>query len=294
MGLAQREAELVLDSKLKYWEKVLSDEAIDSNLWDLFSFFGGASFWGDWVLSDTLFSSLISALFFDIPLSDVVPWTLAWRVELPTADEFLRGILIKLEPIDILTQFPQLATVSDLINSILTPEAAEAVEGTRLRKGVYGVTAYAESYYDPPAVREFLRSTMYAFTKKDVSWPEARVRIEKYAETLNVDPVIAESVFNRLSMITAVKELAATWDYAWWDETQWAPEGSGGVLTFTSWSLAPETVEYEQLWDAQAGGHWDLALWDYAFWTDDVSPYALDPERLLPVFGEMRDFIVSN
>jgi len=44
-----------------------------------------------------------------------VPWLLNWGIELPTTDEFLRGVLIKLEPIDITLQFPELTSIFDTV-----------------------------------------------------------------------------------------------------------------------------------------------------------------------------------
>jgi len=294
MGFSQLEAERVSEQKLKYWLKALSEEAIDANTWRMFDTFDWSSFWSDWALSDTLFSSLVSMLLFGIPFSDIVPWLLNWAIELPSLDEFLRGVLIKLEPIDISLVFPELTSVSDTVWSVFVDEVAEGVAGTRLEKAVYGRSRYDESYYDPEAVREFLRSTLYAFTKKDVSWPERRLRVEKAAKLLGIGEDLARTVFDRLSVIEAVKEKAATWDYAWWDGSSWAPEGSGGAVEFVTYDLTVEAVEYEQLFDAQAGGLWDHSCWEYCFWTPDEPAYRFDPERLKAVFDVYRDFIVSG
>ena len=294
MGASQLEAERVAEQKLKYWLKTLSEEAIDANTWRMFDTFDWGSFLGDWVLSDTLFSSLVAMLLFDIPLSDIVPWLLNWTIELPSLDEFLHGVLIKLEPVDISLEFPELASVFDTVWAIFADEVAEGVAGMRLEKAIYGRSRYDESYYDPLAVREFLRSTLFAFTKKGISWPEARLRVEAAAERLGVPEDLARVVFDRLSMISAVKERAATWDYAWWDGSSWALEGSGGAVEFVTYDLTVEAVEYEQLFDAQAGGIWDHSCWEYCFWTPDVPAYRFDPEKLKAAFDVYRDALVSG
>lgn len=294
MGASQREAEAILEQKRKYWQKVLSEDAIETNIFRMFDVFDQASFWGDWVLSDTLFSSLIGLVFFDLPISDFVPWNLMWEITLPDIDEFLRGVLIKLEPISITDLFPDLSSVFGSLSTFMTPEAAWGIEGTRLKKAYWGVTKYGEGYLDPPAVREFLRSTLYAFLKKDITLEEAKRRVQAAAEQLNLASEIVQDVFNRLSMISAIKEKAATWDFAWWDVTEWAEEGSGGYLEFTSWDLTPEKVEYEQMWDVEGGAWWDMSLWDYCFWTDDVSPYAMDWERKIPVIIDIVDTVIFN
>ena len=173
-------------------------------------------------------------------------------------------------------------------------EVAEGVAGTRLEKAVYGRSRYDESYYDPPAIREFLRSTLYAFTKKDLSWTERRLRVEKAAKLLGIGEDLARTVFDRLSIIEAVKEKAATWDYAWWDASSWSLEGSGGAVEFVTYDLTVEAVEYEQLIDAQGGGLWDHSCWEYCFWTPIEPAYRFDPERLKAVFDIYRDFVVSG
>ena len=294
MGAAQREAERVAEQKLSYWAKSLSDEALEANTWRMFDTFDWGSFWSDWVLSDTLFSSLVSMLLFDIPLSDVVPWLLNWEIELPTTDEFMRGVLIKLEPIDITQVFPELTSILDSVWTLFLPEFAENIAGTKLVKAIYGKSRYDYSYYDPEAVREFLRSTLYAFTKKDVSWSEAKMRVEKAAQQLGVPEDLARSVFDRLSMISAIKERGATWDYAWWDRTDWALEGSGGEVVFVTYDLTEEAVEYEQLFDPQACGMWDYTCWDYSYWTPTEPVYLFDVEKMRAAYDILRDFFVQG
>ncbi|MEM2409469.1 MAG: hypothetical protein QXF87_03070 [Thermofilaceae archaeon] len=293
MGASQREAERVLEAKRRYWLKALSEDAIDSNFWRMFNVYDLACFYGDWTLSDTLWSSLIVSLLFDIPLSDVVPWLLNWELELPTTDEFLSGILISIEPIDITIEFPELGDVSLFNDSVLVPEVAEAVNETRLEKGRYGVSRYDESYYDPPAVREFFRSSLLAFTKKGYSVEEARHRVATAAEVLGIREDMARNVFNRLSMFSAIKAAAATWDYAWWDLSEWSVEGSSGRLTYVTWDLEEVEVEYETLFDPACGAIWDEALWDFSYWVPDVAPFILDLERMGPAFDRYRDRVVE-
>jgi len=293
LGWAQREAESVLRAKLKYWGKVLSEEAFETNFWNMIDVHDYLSFYGDFVLSDTLFSSLLSLLFFDLPLTEIVPWTLTWDVELPSIDELLRGILIKLEPIRIEIQYPQLTAPDLTLVLVMEPEAAAAVSETRPRAATVGVTLWGEGYIDPPAVREFLRSTLYAFTKKNLSWAEAKQRVEEAAERLGISQELARDLFERLSAMESLKTGVLTWDYGWWDVNYWGEEGTESV-ELASWELSPDVREYLHLWDVQGGGWWDASLWDEAYWTDDEPPYSVNPETGEPNLGELRDFVVSN
>ncbi|MEM1870847.1 MAG: hypothetical protein QW517_06995, partial [Thermofilaceae archaeon] len=88
MGISQWEAELVLEAKRAYWSKVLSEEAIDINFWRGFDVYDIALTSGDWTMSDTLWSSLVLSVLYDIPVSDIVPWQLSWEVKPPTEEEF--------------------------------------------------------------------------------------------------------------------------------------------------------------------------------------------------------------
>ena len=168
MGFASKEAWALLDAKRKYWSKVLSSDAWDTNLNIMFNIFDLFSFYIDFTLSDTLLSSLLSLIFFDIPLNDIIPWNLAWNVELPTGEEFQRGVLIKLEKKDLaklLTEWLRLSldfeelfrnifsSTTKTIQKIFKGKTREYIEKTRPRKAIYGQSRFDESYYDPIAVR---------------------------------------------------------------------------------------------------------------------------------------------
>ncbi|MEM1908170.1 MAG: hypothetical protein QXT79_02235 [Thermofilaceae archaeon] len=290
MGISQREAELVLEAKRAYWSKVLSEEAIDINFWRGFDVYDIALTSGDWTMSDTLWSSLILSVLYDIPVSDIVPWQLSWEVKPPTEEEFLSGILVRVEPISIAAEFPELQDVSALIRRLLEPEVAEGVDGTRLRKGRYGVSRYDESYYDPPAVRQFLRSTVLAFTKKRYSVVEARHRVATAASVLNISEDVARSIFNRLSMMTAIKSESSAWDYAWWDRSEWSAE----TVKYVTWDLTESEIECETLFDPLYSTIWDEAVWDQAYWVPAVSPFTFDPELVGPVFDRYRDMVIEQ
>ena len=147
MGYAAREARKVAEQKRKYWMKTQSDSAIDvmfDRMSDIYDYY---AFWGDWVLSDTLFSSLVNLVLFDLTIPEIVPWTLAWEVELPDIDEFLAGVLIKLEPIDISIEFPELEQLDTSLDFILEPEYSSNIRETRGKKLIVGKTKYGAVSY---------------------------------------------------------------------------------------------------------------------------------------------------
>jgi len=288
----------LIQQKQDYWVKTLSESAIDAMLDRVFSLHDYAAFWSDWVLSDTLFSTLLSLFYLDIPLSDVVPWLLNWSIELPSLEEFLSGVLIELEPVDLLTDFPWLSSIEDTLSNILEswvfiPLMAEPGfygktyygASLLLEKAYYGEAHYDSSFYDPEKMREFLRSTIYAIMKKALSPEAAKIAFRNLAETHGISPVVVEDLWNRMTMVTETKLHAPVWDYGWWDVSYWPEETEDGkpVLPFTGWDGSEYKVETVHMGDTLTGGYWDLSFWDMSYWTQDENPF-----RVVTAEGETQ------
>ena len=314
MGVSSLEVHKIIEEKMKYWYKALSDDAMWGVLGSTVDIFDWLSFFSDYVISDSIWSSLVIALLLDIDLPEIVPVNLEWSVELPDIEEFLRGVLIKLSRINILLLieeiYPELyyglpsVEISRLITEMkraiqqptifLTPELRKEVERTRLRKAVYGASRYDESYYDPQAVRDFLRSTLLAFTKKRGTWRTARDKVKASADSLGIAEGLVENIFNRLSAITTIKDEALTWDYGWWDRTKWGLEGSEGRLKFITYDLRVVELPYDDMSDYIIYGFWDYANWDFFYWYSEEPRYA-HPFRIEhPSITNLQDALWSN
>jgi len=298
--------EQVMREKLKYYQNTLTDDAIWSNLGITFDMFDLASFLADFTLSDTLFSSLMSYFLFDLNLNDIVPINLNWEIELPTLDEFLQGVLIKLVPVSLQDLVPDLSDILSNPLLLLNPDVALAIEQSKLEKCVYGKSAYGKCYVDPVAVREFLRSTVFAFMKKWYDVRSAREMVVSVAKTLGIKEEVAADIFNRLSKITQVKYSCATVDYSWVDFTTICEESSHsppvGVLTYTNYDLTQTSHDFENVFDAQAGCITDESLVDYCFAVgeaeDEKHPYLLGDTRLVQIqdrlWGNFRERFAST
>jgi len=302
VGALSREAWRLLDQKRRYWHKALSDDAAWAIYGQTFNVFDWLRDYSDQVVSDTLLSTLVSLFLLGIPISEVEPWNLLWSVELPTPEEFAKGVLIKLERIsidDVIAElYPQFEdimirsvySVVDFMEAFMESPFAEALKPSVTEKGYYDVSRYGYSYYDPIAVREFFKSTLFAFLKKRGDVRTARDRVEAIARNLNINPELARNLFNRLTAIFSVKIQALTWDYGWWDFSYWAKEGSVGRVTYINYDLQEVEVEYEDLIDFQACGYWDEYPWDYFHWCDVVHPYKLTP----PIITMLVDAVWRN
>ena len=291
---ASDKAREIVWQKLAYAYKTLSQQAIEQNFFTMFDVFDYTSFFGDWVISDTLFSSLITSLLFDIPLSDVVPWSLVWEVELPTPQEFIDGILIKLVPYDITQQFTWLTDVSELIKSIYISEYASNMLASKLEKGYYGKSRYGRAYYDPYAVTEFLRSTMYAFTKKGATFETARRDVMTAAKNLNIDYEVASDIFRRLSMMTLIKSMCATADYAWVDVSMLCEEGSEGHAYYIDLDGSVDWVEYTNVDDIVSGCWVYVSMVDYCYVAPDEYPFQVVVEKYATEILDAVDAMVRN
>ena len=365
MGVASQEAWKVISQKRKHWAQTLSDDSVWSNLTSMFDLFDWLSFLGDITLSDILFSSLISALLLDIPLADLTPWSLDWKIELPSLDQFLRGVFLKIVKLDFNTILNMLLAnlaaklasirlpdinmsnlrdllfdklqeigvpsledlkkaledvlvdmgvtqylaeeitedvaqqldsligigqdIDKLVNSLFEEPVAKNITESRLRKGVYDETPYEQSYYDPPAVREFLRSTLYFMFKRDTTYDSVKRKLLAVAESLDVAPEIVEDIYTRLSLIESIRQRTLTWDYGWWDYSTWDAD-TPETVKFVNWEGREDELEYSDLFDSIAGGWWDYSHWDFFYWggsgTEYEHPWRKDAVSLL-----LRDFL---
>jgi len=269
MGMASIEAHEILKQKQDYWIKILSDEGAWTTLSLLFNEFDWLSYFSDWVLSDTLWSSLVSMLLLSLPALDIEPINLVWDIELPTPEEFARGIRIKLVKKVIEDLVPECKDVIEDITKIFEEDFAEQFKETRLVKGYYDRTQYNTSYYDPTEVYELIRSTLYALMKKDITLNDAREKIDVLAKILEIHPEVKKILFNKLSAISAVKEQVMVWDYGWWDKSYWGDEEGKGWIRYIDYDLQEKSIEFEDMVDLIMGGHFDEASWDYFFWVGE-------------------------
>jgi hypothetical protein len=289
VGLSQREAERVLEQKLKLSQKSFTDDAIDQNFFKLLDVFEWAAFEGEATLSDTLFTSLVATLLHGIPLADVVPWQQLFRIELPTAEEYARGVLIRIERVAPEEVVPALETVEGTLGYIFVEPVAEPVTSQVPGKAVYGVSRYDQSYFDPTAVREFLRSTAYAVTKRGTSFAGMRDEMAALAETLGLRPEVAEDLLNRSLLVEALKLQGAIADYAWADETV----VTDGRVRFRAGSGEEVEVEVAHLLDAVAGCYADLSFSD-ACYAMPEDYYRYYPLRYDPTAARIAlDYLVS-
>jgi len=212
--------------KQKYHAKVLSTDGIQTNWMRMIQ---TSDLYPEYVwliIPEFDFTALAMSLLFDIPPIDFENLDLNFQVELPDLTKLLQGILVDIQKIDLSELYSWLRSVEDMIERNVSEEWRESMLGSRIRKGVYGETRYARSYYDPPAVREFLRSTFQRFFLERKTYGQIISDYRASARSLNISDSLVSTVFNRISMITMAQTQAMILGYGVLGYSRLAERGS--------------------------------------------------------------------
>jgi len=275
--------------KLKLSQKTSTDDAVDQLISRFFDTFDYGTGYADYVTTDTLLSGFYSSLMLGIPLADVVPWQLLFQVELPSPEEYIQGVLLEIRRVPPEQVLPQLETIDQLLGYVFEPEWSGYIQQQIPGKAVYGRSRYDQSYFDPTAVANFLRSTAYAFAKKGTSDQAVRAKIRAAAEVLGIEPALAEDLHNRLAMFSAAKAQGALANYAWVDAT----ELTDGRVRFRAYDGSEVEVEVDGVLDALVGCYADLSFADLCFATPG-DYYRYYPLRYDPSVAQVAlEYMVS-
>jgi hypothetical protein len=185
------------NQKRKYHEKMLTSDAELTLLMRSFQIYDFMVDISNLLIPEFYVSNLISSLLFDFDLSELEPLNLEFTWRFPDLEEWLRGVSIVFERV-----IPDYAvSVEEFVRTNIKEEYQEDILGTRIEKGVYGVSKYGQSYYDPPAVREFLKTTTLTLFKKHPPFTTRREAYDKIIEALNLNPDVIRSIHDRISML---------------------------------------------------------------------------------------------
>lgn len=279
MGISSREAWKILDEKRKYWTKTVKRESFDINLLDFFRKADEMYLSFDMVTFDSIFSSLISAVLFDTPLSDVEPINLHFEIELPSPEEFAKGKLLNIERVsltDVLKEEnPVLYQYLTNLDLFLETHFGSDIAKNRPRKGVYGLTKYDESYYDPPLIREFLRAAMYRITKRFADDMTLRAELKAVCQELGMAFEVCNRLFIQLVAITKAKEKCGAPDYIYTDYTEVSEEPDQCTFKVKDLNGEEITVGFHNWTDLAGGNIAEYFIPDLTVVTDELG-YLVD------------------
>jgi hypothetical protein len=257
-GILSEIANKVLEEKMRYAQKVTSEDALSQNIFDIYLFSDQIGFQFDLVTFDSIFTSLINIVFFGLDPSDVPIFNLCFETSLPTPEEFVKGKLLDISCVSCLEKYPELVSA---ISS-----AVETVKPMMIEKCYYGKSRYGNCYVDPTVVRDYLRSTMLRVFKVLRTPGTQKATHDSFIVNLGMLPEPLKVAWEMSNYVFEAKVRDPWWDYAWWDYSYWAEEES----YITTYEKQPIPVNPEHVMDVAGASFWDLGLWDYSYWAEEV------------------------
>jgi len=262
--------------KRKYFSKVLSQGAMWANYQRLLD---GEDVFSEWAWAESMFFIWldISSLFiFGLEPYELEPFTVDFDVELPTLEEWLQGIKLKIEKVDVgeswkdmywkyfKQEVPPYLDFDRLIRELVQPDYAGYILWRKYGKLVVGFTRYGEGYVDPPVVREFLRATFYELLKRRVDLTRLKEVYKTLVEKLGISEGIAESVFNRI--VLHLQSLFENFilDYNLLNYSKLCEPGSeSATFPIVTWREEVCDVNYKKLAELNSGMILDVTPLDH-------------------------------
>jgi len=288
---ASKIAKELLLQKYRYWANTLSEDAIGENFFNIYSTIDLLGFSFDITILDSVFSSILIGLSFGIPFTQIPPFNTCFNVELPSPEDFVKGKLLDIEPVSCLDKYPEIGEwLTDLSLYLSTHFSPQVAETTHV-KGVYGVTRYGYSYYDPAEYRELLRSTLIKEAKRYTGTRTTAIIYTALSKSLNIPIELLDYIFTLFKAIERAKIEAAMSEYSWSDYTI-AQEEKPGSIEFKTYDLAMREITLlgDSMTDLWGGAYSDIAISDISVVTDGEVPlveqFPLEPRRAEVAIGE--------
>jgi hypothetical protein len=278
--------------KRNYHEKTLTADAEWSNYLRYLQTYDIFVNWASFLIPQFVFNatSLIAILGIDPIELDI--FKLAFDISMPSIDEFLKGINVKIDltPIDIALELYNIpSTATDFVTQFV------ATKGPAGEKCVYGKSAYGRCYVDPDAVREFINNAILAMFKKHKDAGSFRNEVEAMAKALGVSHMLVENIFNRIMLINSYYRAGFILNISQLDRAVLASSDDKiPVYTFDG-TVAEVGVQY--LTDALIGCVLDLTPLDYCFVVPPRSALKGDldvPQYTPPLIDSVHRIVKSN
>ena len=192
--------------KKKYHAKAISQSAIYVNWLRMFDIQPLFSSYIWLQISAFDLTQLGLGLLYSIVPIDFTSYVLNFTYTMPSVEEVMQGIWAKFEQIDYGELYPWMLDLDSYIYENIKEEYQPQLTSTRPKAGVYGVTQYGRSVYDPIVVTEFIRSTVHKMRlmrTADISWYQFLTQIK---EMLEMADITDKHLFNRMmAMFSAQK-----------------------------------------------------------------------------------------
>jgi len=288
----------IASQKRKYHAKVLS---VDGE-WDIFmrgfQLYDFMIDLSNLLIPEFYFASLSTSLLFGVDPSDIEPFNLDFTWRYPTAEEWANGVGVVIEKV----KTPCAVGLSEFIKDNIKPEYQSPVTSSMLEKGYYGSSRYGYAYYDPGAVREFLRNAVQLMIKKHADLPQRKTALLSLARSLNVPEDLARNVHDRMQMVMTAHTECFILDYGMLDITKLCETAvhseEYALMPYVDLDGNLHTVEILTLDDMQYGCILNETMLDYCFLMPDESIYMTPgppvTPRIAPAIDECIDQKLKN
>jgi hypothetical protein len=191
--------------KLKYFQKVLSQDAVTVN-WQ--RSLDVANLFADYVwLNIPLFdlSQLGLGLIFSILPYEFQPFAIDFTYSFPTTDEMMQGIWADFNKVYYELEYPWTSNTTQFVQTNFKPELWKGIQQSMTKKAKYGEAKFYGFVYDPVLQREYTTSTFHKLRlirTPDLSW---KVTNEQLAENVQIDKIVTREVEARLNLLASAQ-----------------------------------------------------------------------------------------
>jgi len=224
-----QQAKALMEQKYNYWRKLLSDEAIEDNIFTTVSMMDYYRLTYDLNTFDSIFSSIFMSLTYRVPMGEISTFNQCYNVDLPSPEEFTQGKLLHIEQVNCLEKYPGMGVwLSDLMH-YMQSHFGPILTQTQLEKGYFDKTYYGYSYYDPEPVRYFIRSTALKESKRSISGRGYAKIFESLIQALGMNYETVDKTYTYLRAFDKAKFESALSEYSWSDKTKVQEEVDGKI-----------------------------------------------------------------
>jgi len=235
-----QQAKALMEQKYNYWRKLLSDKAIEDNIFTTVSMMDYYRLTYDLNTFDSVFSSIFMSLTYRVPMGEISTFNQCYNVDLPSPEEFTQGKLLHIEQVNCLEKYPGMGVwLSDLMH-YMQSHFGPILTQTQLEKGYFDKTYYGYSYYDPEPVRYFIRSTALKESKRSISGRGYAKIFESLIQALGMNYETVDKIYTYLRAFDKAKFESALSEYSWSDKTKVQEEVDGKI------PIPTENLEGEQ------------------------------------------------
>lgn len=281
--------------KQKYFAKVLSENAIWNNYLRAIDTEG---VFGEWAWAESMYFiwlDISNMFIFGLQPYELQPLDPEFNINIPSLEEWLQGIKIKIEPKDVgeaYSEFwwdyfqeeipPELDYTRFLLDNIW-PEYRPWLIQQVTRKLIVGVSAYGMAYVDPPVIRDFIRATLFELAKRRMDFNRIRKLYQIVVGKGLISEGTVEGIYNRLALHFQALFENFILDYNLLNYSKLCKRGSQkATFPIVTWRGEEHDVEYIKFDEINCGFILNVTPLNHGILMDRKSIYKPNPRAPWP------------